>query len=106
MTLAKKGSRALVVRGLNLRYSVLRKGVRGCPDCDRLHVVLSDDSRKGSVVLIHADDPTGPDVPITPGQIAVVASQALDAGWRPGEGKGVFTTVSLRPDGIISPVRA
>lgn len=95
MTLSKKGSRALVVRGLNLRYSVLRKGVRGCPDCDELHVVLSDDSRKGSVVLIHATDASGPDIPITPGQIAGVATQALDAGWQPGEGNGVFTTLRL-----------
>ena len=101
MTVAKKGSRPIVVRGLNLRFSVIRSGARHCPDCDRLHVVLADDSRKGSVVLIHAADPSGPDLAITPRAIAVVASQALDAGWRPGEGTGVFTTLTLYPDGVI-----
>ncbi len=90
MTLAKKGSRLIVVDGHRLRFSVFRNGVRGCPDCDRLHVVISDESRKGSVVRIHAGDPSGPDQAITPKMIAAAARQALAAGWRPGEGQGVF----------------
>jgi hypothetical protein len=101
MTFPKAGSRSLVVGDRSLRYVVQRRGVRGCPDCDQLHVLLADDSRKGSIVLIHALDGSGPDQPITPRLIAAVAARALDAGWQPGVGTGVFHCFSLRPDGTI-----
>jgi hypothetical protein len=95
VTLTKKGSRPIVVDGHRLRFSVFRKGIRGCPDCDALHVVISDDSRRGSVLQGRLADPTGPDVAITPRMIATAAAGALAAGWRPGEGRGVFLSVPL-----------
>lgn len=95
MTMNRKGSRAIVVDGKTLRFSVYRHGVRGCPDCDRLHVLIADDSRQGSIVRVHVGDPSGPDVPITPRLIATAAAQALRAGWQPGQGKGVFMTVPV-----------
>lgn len=81
MTLAKTGSRPLVVRGLKLRFSV-----------------LTADARTGSSVVA---DALGPDRPITPARIADIASTALDAGWQPGEGKGVFCRWVLLPDGEL-----
>jgi hypothetical protein len=96
MAIRRKGSRAIVVRGKALRFAVFRKGVRGCPDCDRLHVVITDDDRAGSVVQLHVGEPSGPDVAITPGIIAAAAEQALDAGWQPGHGNGVFLRLPTR----------
>jgi hypothetical protein len=96
MTIPKKGSRAIVVDGRALRYSVLRKGVRGCPDCDRIHIVIAADDRKGSVVHIHVERASGPDVMVTPRTISRAAKRALEKGWRPGEGTGVFLALSLR----------
>ena len=96
MTMSRKGSRAITVSGHQLRFAVLRgkTGVRGCPDCARLHVIIADDSRKGSVVLVHVNDPSGVDVPITPRIIAAAAAQAFLGGWQPGTGSGVFLAIS------------
>lgn len=95
MTLRKKGGRAIRVAGHDLRFSVFRKGVRGCPDCDRLHVIVCDASRRGSVVRVCVDDAWGSDVAITPRTIAVAAARALERGWSPGQGEGVFLAVRL-----------
>lgn len=99
MTVSRRGSRAIVVRGKALRFTVRRKGVRGCPDCDRLHVLIVDDSRAGSIVLVHVADAHGPDVAVTPRLVAAAAAMALDAGWQPGSGEGVFLHLTEpRPD--------
>lgn len=86
----------IAVEGHALRFSVFRKGVRECPDCDHLHVVISAADRSGSVVHVGVANPTGPDVEITPRMIAAAASRALARGWQPGAGKGVFLAVPLR----------
>jgi hypothetical protein len=95
VTITKKGSRPIIVEGLALRYSIFRNGIQGCPDCGALHVIILDDSRRGSAVRICIDPPWGPDQPITPRMIAAAASRALARGWQPGEGTGVFLTVPV-----------
>ncbi|MCB9751392.1 MAG: hypothetical protein H6713_15555 [Myxococcales bacterium] len=69
-----------------LRWVVSRRGVRGCPDCDRLHVIVSAEDRKGSFVLVHAPNSAGPDVAIGPRQIAALVRLARADGWTPGAG--------------------
>lgn len=64
-----------------------------CPCCGGLKIVISDDSRRGSVVRIRLTDPADPSTVITPRMIAAAASQALAHGWVPGQGKGVFLAV-------------
>src|SRR5882724_6574638 len=104
MTQAKKGSRRIVVDGWSLRFSIFRKGgVRGCPDCDNIYVIIADDSRKGSVVHVRVDEPSGPDIPSTPRIIASAATRALVAGWRPGAGKGVFLSIAAGALHLASP---
>jgi hypothetical protein len=96
MTISRRGSRPVVVEGHPLRFSVFRKGIRGCPDCDRRHVIIVGESRRGSTVQIGVDDDSGPDLPITPRMIAEAARRALALGWQPGEGTGVFLGVPAR----------
>ncbi len=86
VTYPKRGSRTIVVDGVPLRWVVHRRGVRGCPDCDRLHVIVSADDRKGSFILLHAPRPDGADVAIGPGQIAALVRFARADGWIPGAG--------------------
>lgn len=96
LTLRRKGARKIVVDGRPLLYAVFRKGARGCPDCDRLHVIVVGETRKGSVVRIGIDDAWGPDMSITPKLIASAVRLALTKGWRPGEGEGTFYGVNVR----------
>ena len=71
---------------MSLRWWVRRRGVRGCPDCDALHLIVADESRKGHFVLLHAHDPAGRELAITPRFIANIADLAQKLGWSPGEG--------------------
>jgi len=80
-----------MVDGHELMWWTWRTGVRHCPDCDHLRVMLMSASRTGAVVHVpHGLRDNGPDVPITPRFVAAAARQALLAGWRPGESTGAF----------------
>ncbi|MDI3285213.1 hypothetical protein [Polyangium sp. 15x6] len=91
MTIARRGSHRLSIDGHELRWWVRRSGLRGCPDCDSLSVVIAAASRKGCAVQVHIPEPYGPDRPITPAFVARIARRALASGWEPGVGSGPFT---------------
>lgn len=87
MTLGKHGYRPIVVEGHKLLWRVRPEG---CP-CGHPHaVVVADASRKGSVVLISGPPWTSAKGAIVPRQVADGARRALEVGWIPGEGSGVF----------------
>ncbi|MGB1014333.1 MAG: hypothetical protein ACPG4T_09395 [Nannocystaceae bacterium] len=86
MTLVTKGSRAITVDDLSLRWWARRRGSRGCPDCDTLHLIVADASRKGVFLLLHVSDAYGPDRPITPRLVREVVQAAVRGGWEPGVG--------------------
>jgi hypothetical protein len=89
--LPRRGSRPLDVDGHALRWWVIRRGVRGCPDCDECSVVLAAASRTGSVVRVYIPDAWRDEVaPITPARVAALARKALRRGWVPGQGQGEF----------------
>lgn len=95
MTVPNKGLRSLEVDGHRLRWSVRRRGVRGCPDCDELHLLVVGDERRGSFLLIHIPQAWGPDRPVTPRQTAAVTRLGLAAGWLPGSGPDApFTQIA------------
>ncbi|MDI1449750.1 hypothetical protein [Polyangium sp. 6x1] len=91
MTIARRGSHRLSIDGHELRWWVRRAGVRGCPDCDSLSIVIAAASRKGGAVQVYLPEPYGPDRPITPALVARIARLALDSGWEPGVESGPFT---------------
>src|SRR5262245_41684806 len=82
--------RSIVVDDRDLLWWVRRSGVRHCPDCDSLHVIASAASRKGTTLVIHMPDPTGPDRPLTPRLVASLVRAAILHGWTPGSGSGRF----------------
>jgi hypothetical protein len=88
MTIARRGLRTITVDG---RAYVWRVPPIECPCCARA-VVIADASRRGSV--IHLPNPFGSDAAITPALVAARVREALERGWRPGEGAGVFTQLA------------
>jgi hypothetical protein len=88
--------RTIVVDDHDLLWWVRRAGVRGCPNCDALHIIASAASRRGSVLVVHMPDPTGVDRPLTPRLMAALVRAAVRRGWKPGQGSDRF----LLPDAV------
>ncbi|APR76860.1 Hypothetical protein A7982_02207 [Minicystis rosea] len=85
--------------GHALRFWVRRSGVRGCPDCDRLYLIITDADRKGAPVIINfADAFRAAEAPITPALVAETVRHCLRGGWAPGTGREPFAS----PEGFAS----
>jgi hypothetical protein len=92
MTITARGLREIVVDG---HVYVWRVRKTKCPCCRSRAVVISDASRRGSVVHLPGPDPLSPEtVAITPRLIAERAREARALGWEPGSGSGVFVVLA------------
>lgn len=88
MAWAKQGSRPIVVDGHTLRWAVRRRGVPGCPCCDRGQLLVGVEDRKGASLHLGLARRglRGGEHAITPALVAAVVRAALAEGWSPGAG--------------------
>lgn len=87
MAFGKRGTRSIVVDGRQLRWTVHRRGRRGCPHCDVMHIIVGADNRKGSFLLLSPWELLDSGIPIKPSGIAAWVRLALADGWSPGSGE-------------------
>jgi hypothetical protein len=96
VALAKKGSRRIVVDGVEYRWRVSRKHWCCAYDPTTLAYMVEDAARPGTTLVVETGRPTVPEpqaVPaevVLPREVAAGIRAAWSSGWTPGAGGSPF----------------